>query len=245
MSEVEEELTTMKVDKNALRRFHRYMEDLPPEEHDQPIDIRQFLVADSGPDRQEYQIPMIYPKPTATVTTGIAAESEVQSTSVEEAAVTEESEIEIITQIEGAEESDMPTATEIISPPAASDMTTAPTLTLAGALEHNAMPLAESTITVVAEVHKVALLQVPDDNVQQMPTKKRKASSEATIAVPDEVGLLKFSLMTIATKSAFYNRRSTRKSRQQLWTLCHFSSVKLRVLCHGGGTGGRGSVIGQ
>ena len=190
MGEVKEELGTMKVDKNVLHHFHRYMDDLSPEESQKPNDIRQFVVEKSNAGQQEYQIPFIYAKPTATATTAIAEQSgEVPSTSVEGAALALAEDSEGFTEIE-LEESVLPTVPEVTTPPEVFEMPTAPNLKLASTIKDNVVPLAESNITVAAGVHKVTLLQVPEDNVQEKPTKKRKASSEATIAMPQEMDIV-------------------------------------------------------
>ena len=46
LSEIEEEMCSMKMNKDSFRRFHQYMDQLPENEKQKRIEIRKFFVPD-------------------------------------------------------------------------------------------------------------------------------------------------------------------------------------------------------
>ena len=181
--DVEEELATMKINKNALRRFHTYMDDLTPDEQVQPIDVRPFLLSDSNVEHHGYQIPPLYPKATATVT-----RSEQDSTkTVEESTPAESSMVHLATSVEHVEEMpaelstvDVATNVEHAEETVPAELSTADLATALPEL---------STVTIAAEIHQEAVVEVANDvkETDDVPTKKRKASSEVPVAASDDM----------------------------------------------------------
>ena len=181
LGEVEEELNMMKISKNALRHFHAQMDDLTPEEQEKSINIAPFLLDDVDTEQYGFQIPTMYPKSTATQLQRPAH----SSTAVEESGVQEAS---AVTELEaGVEEIVMPEESAM----SATSEITAPELTLASALSDQIEPLLESSIAVGTKFHQVSLLEVTnDENVKEVPTKKRKASSEPPVSTSKKVDII-------------------------------------------------------
>ena len=74
LSEIEEEMCSMKMNKDSFRRFHQYMDQLPENEKQKRIEIRKFFVLEEISEHQmipklcDQNIFIEEPTTTATVT---------------------------------------------------------------------------------------------------------------------------------------------------------------------------------
>ena len=89
LSEIEEEMCSMKMNKDSFRRFHQYMDQLPENEKQKQIDIRKFFVPDKISECQlipkvcDQDIFIEEPTATAAATATVTmSEAEIETLSI-------------------------------------------------------------------------------------------------------------------------------------------------------------------